>query len=551
MTGARLFHVQKLGILSAIVGGVLLMQADGLAQRSTAVRIHATSSDELREWDGVITRGERARELSVFSAERDPSLPGRTIERLQQFHQGVPVWGSTVVRDVDGGLVRSIFGTLSPELTLDTTAALTPDDIRARFLDSGSTLVREPALIVLPLDSGEHRLAYSAVASRDAAVDRVFLDASTGVELLRYSEIKTQGAVGTGTGVLGDAKKVSAVLEGGAYWADDQLRPPVLKTYDMRGNLARLLQVLPGGALFPSDRASDTDNSWDDRVAVDAHGYIGWTYDYYFKRHGRRGLDNRDRPIVALINGVSQQGALALPPALLNFALNAFWCDVCGPAGVGVMYFGNGMPPGLALVSTGQNIGYWAGALDVVAHELTHGITDSSSGLIYQNESGALNEAFSDMMGTSIEFYYANAGSGGGTDYLIGEDAVRGLSRNGVRSMSNPAAYGDPDHYSQRFTGTSDGGGVHINSAIPNQAFFLAIEGGTNRTSGLAVQGVGAANREQIEKTFYRAVVFLLPSNASFSTARAATIQAARDLYGTGSAPERAVTQAWSAVGVF
>jgi bacillolysin len=466
----------------------------------------------------------------------------------------VPVWGSTVVRDVDGGVVRSMFGTLSPDLTLATTAALTPDDIRARLVDSGLTLVREPALIVLPLDAGEHRLAYWVVVSRDAAVDRVFIDAGSGAELLRYSEIQTQGAVGTGTGVLGDAKKVSSVLEGGAYWADDQLRPPVLKTFDMRGNLGRLLQVLTGAALFANDRASDTDNSWDDRVAVDAHGYVGWTYDYYFKRHGRRGLDNRDRPIVGLINGVSQQGGLALPAALQDYALNAFWCGLCGPAGVGVMYFGNGLPPGLALPSTGQNIGYLAGALDVVAHELTHGVTDSSSSLIYQNESGALNEAFSDIMGTSVEFYYANTGSGvGEADYLLGEDAVRGLTttRNGVRSMSNPAVYGDPDHYSRRFIGTADGGGVHINSAIPNQAFFLAIEGGTNRTSGLAVQGVGAANREQIEKTFYRAFVFLLPSNAAFSTARAATIQAARDLYGTGSAPERAVTQAWSAVGVF
>jgi Zn-dependent metalloprotease len=91
---------------------------------------------------------------------------------------------------------------------------------------------------------------------------------------------------------------------------------------------------------------------------------------------------------------------------------------------------------------------------------------------------------------------------------------------------------------------------VHINSGIPNHVFYLAIEGGTNRTSGLAVQGVGAANREQIEKVFYRAFVFLLPSNATFSTARAATIQAARDLYGATSAPVTAVTQAWTAVGV-
>ena len=78
----------------------------------------------------------------------------------------------------------------------------------------------------------------------------------------------------------------------------------------------------------------------------------------------------------------------------------------------------------------------------------------------------------------------------------------------------------------------------------------LAIEGGVNRTSGLAVAGVGAGRREQIEKVFYRAFTQMLPSNATFAVARAATIQAARDLYGTGSDAVRAVTEAWTAVGV-
>ena len=116
--------------------------------------------------------------------------------------------------------------------------------------------------------------------------------------------------------------------------------------------------------------------------------------------------------------------------------------------------------------------------------------------------------------------------------------------------MADPATFGDPDHYTRRYTGTGDNGGVHINSAIANQAFYLSIEGGTNRTSGLQVQGVGGDNREQIEKVFYRAFTQLMPANATFATARAATIQAARDLYGASSAAERAVTQAWTAVGV-
>jgi thermolysin len=134
-------------------------------------------------------------------------------------------------------------------------------------------------------------------------------------------------------------------------------------------------------------------------------------------------------------------------------------------------------------------------------------------------------------------------------DYLVGEDIVRG-GGNGIRSMADPTAYGDPDHYSERFTGSADNGGVHINSGIPNHAFYLAVEGGTHRLSGLSVQGVGRENRHQIETVFYRAVTQLLPANATFAMARTATLQAARDLYGSGGPVERAMTQAWDAVGV-
>jgi hypothetical protein len=185
-------------------------------------------------------------------------------------------------------------------------------------------------------------------------------------------------------------------------------------------------------------------------------------------------------------------------------------------------------------------------------------VISATSNLIPRNESGALNEAFSDMMAKGVEFFYHPPGSGAGqADYVIGKDVVRAGragAMNGLRSMANPSLYGDPDHYSRYVrlpaTAAGDYGGIHINMGIPNQAFYLAIEGGINRTSGRAVQGVGAANREQIERVFYRAFTLLMPASATFSTARAATIQASRDLYGADSAVERAVTQAWDAVGV-
>jgi thermolysin len=210
--------------------------------------------------------------------------------------------------------------------------------------------------------------------------------------------------------------------------------------------------------------------------------------------------------------------------------------------------YGEGLPSNLT--AGGQRWNYLAGAIDVVAHELTHGVTEYTSNLAYSFESGALNESFSDMMGTAVEFFVQPPGSGSlKADYLCAEDVV---TPGGIRSMENPAAYGQPDHYSKfvQLPLTRDNGGVHTNSGIPNHVYYLAIEGGTNRTSGLSVQGVGQANREQIEKVMYRAFTQLMPSNATFSVARAVTIQAAIDLYGTSSAAVRALTQAWTAVGV-
>ena len=554
---------------AALIGASVfwLSGTDALAQyvppnsgAPAARSIHATSVSELRLWDAFITTGAGSGHLRLQSVERDPMLPSRTVERFEQFHQGVRIWGADVVRDSQDGVAISIFGVLSPDVAVSTTAAVSSDAAREALLKIAGgdpMLFGDPELVVTQLDSGEYRLAYTAVVAGRGSIVRAFVDAQTGVELLRYTEIQTQeAAVGTGTGVLGDRKKLSVESDAGTYIAFDRHRPPIIETFDMRGNLARtklwLLGVIPPSM---NDLASDSDNVWTDVSVVDAHVHVSWTYDYYFKRFGRSGFDGNDGPIDIVVNAVSQQGALALPDDDLDFALNAFYCAPCGPFQQGVIYFGNGLPPSVTL--GGQSYTYFAGALDVAAHELSHAVTNSTSDLEYRNESGALNEAFSDMMGKSVEFFYHPAGDGvGQADYTIGKDVVRGGTRapHGSRSMANPRLYGDPDHYSlyRRLPATEEGdwGGVHTNSGIPNHAFYLAIEGGTNRTSGLGVQGVGAANREQIEKVFFRAFTLLLPRTSTFATARAATVQAARDLYGAGSNAERAVAQAWTAVGV-
>jgi thermolysin len=527
-------------VAAAIVSPLHPSAQDGSGRRT----VIASDSRSLRAWDSQITRMLRDGQLRSRGEDADQMIEGRGHERLDQVHRGVRVFGGELVRQSLGGQTVSVIGDLYAGIGIDVEPALSAED--AAGIVAGLTGVAVgpelvPELVVLPKDDGAYVLAYRlrVLSADDLTV--YFIDAATGDVALQYSDLQT--TVGTGTGVYNDTKKLSTTARSGSYLAIDLMRPPAIYTYDMKGNLTRTQLFLNGlVTLNDSDVAADADNDWSDTAAVDAHAYAGWTYDYLYKRFNRQGLDNRNLTMTSLVHPVRREDYASAPPSVLNlYYLNAFY------AGRGIMVYGEGLPAGVS--SGGRQWNYFSGALDVVAHELAHGVTDYTSDLIYRNESGALNEAFSDIIGASVEYFYQQAGTGYlKADYLLGED----LTSPSVpfRSMSNPQAYGDPDHYSKLYTGTADNGGVHHNSGIANHAFYLAIEGGTNRTSGLAVQGVGAANRDKIEKVFYRGFTQMLPANATFSMARAATLQAARDLYGAGSDVERAVEQAWTAVGV-
>jgi bacillolysin len=464
---------------------------------------------------------------------------GAVVLILGQRDERRPLAPAQLVRQVDGsGATRTVFGALFEGLSVDTRPTLSAQEARhvvEAATAKGAEVVGEPELVVLPLDNGVFlTYMFSTSCFSPPSLMRYFVDAHSSAIVFSYEDLKhAVPVVGIGTGNWGDRKKLATRDYEGRFLAEDYLRPAVPTTYNMK------FQFFIAG-----NEAQDADNDWTDGMVVDAHNYAGVTYDYCYQRHGRKGIDDKNMPVRSYVH-LWREGP---------DAFNAGWDDFHG------MLYGDG-----GLAPWGVRYAPFSAALDVVAHEMSHGVTSRTWNGVYRQEPGALNEAFSDIMGTSVEFFAQPVGSGRQqADYWLGEDLAEPFSpaRYAFRSMANPSLFChgspfnicDPDHYSKRYIGPSDEGhdmgGVHFNSGIANQAFYLLVEGGRNRTSGLSVSGLGSANRAKAEKIFYRGFTLYLTPTAQFSDARRATIQAAADLYGSSGTEVQQVQAAWTAVGV-
>ncbi|ADM71641.1 Bacillolysin [Paenibacillus polymyxa E681] len=323
---------------------------------------------------------------------------------------------------------------------------------------------------------------------------RYIIDANTGSIVFQYDIINE--ATGTGKGVLGDTKSFTTTASGSSYQLKDTTRGNGIVTYTASNR-----QSIPGTLL------TDADNVWNDPAGVDAHAYAAKTYDYYKSKFGRDSVDGRGLQLRSTVHYGSRYN-------------NAFWNG-------SQMTYGDG---------DGSTFIAFSGDPDVVGHELTHGVTEYTSNLEYYGESGALNEAFSDVIGNDIQR----------KNWLVGDDIYTpNIAGDALRSMSNPTLYDQPDHYSNLYKGSSDNGGVHTNSGIINKAYYLLAQGGTFH--GVAVNGIG---RDAAVQIYYSAFTNYLTSSSDFSNARAAVIQAAKDLYGANSAEATAAAKSFDAVGV-
>lgn len=536
--------------ITALVPVLALLAAIAVAGPSAQIRRGPTARSiapsaggpALAEWSQRVETMLDEGHLHPARVQRDTMFAGRRHERLEQQHLGRPVFGGQIIRQTDGRSIRSVVGRIFEGVSAEASPTLDEEAARlaaARAEGADAVTHGEAVLGVLPRRDGSYVLAYRVgVRTRwDRLVS--YVNARTGAIERRDSRILAQaGIIARGTGVFGDLKKVSTRASGGSFETFDVLRPTPISTLDFAGNVFRLGDFLVDGTTFPSDVGRDSDNVWTDGALVDAQVYQGWVHDYYFTRFNRTSLDDAGLPIQGVVHPILRETADAF-----DAETRAFFVNNALYLGEGLMLYGDG---------DGEVFDYLSGALDVVGHELSHGVTDYTSQLEYVDESGALNEAFSDIMGASIEFAYEPPGSGvQQADWLIAEDVTR-FGQKFLRSLADPHTLGDPDHYSLRqFIGEpTDNGGVHVNSNIVNHVYYLAVNGGRNRVSGRVVDGVGLEHIDRMEQIFYRAFVFFLAPTAQFRDARAATLHAAAELYGSTSNEYAQVARAWSAVGI-
>ncbi len=474
--------------------------------------------------DAVLAaKGEKYRSRSVV-VDRD----GATHVRFDRTYRNLEVLGGDyVVHAARGGAFTG--ATVAQVAPITVSTEPTVDRGRAVAVGQAAFTGRRrstTADLVVDAAAGTPVLAWRVVVEGRSTAGlpsrlAVIVDATTAAVRRSYDEVHTADA-GKGHGLhVGDVALGTTRNGDGSFELTDPGRG---------GGVTR--DALNKREFYPATDPSrpfvDADDEWGDgtmsdraTLAVDVHHGIAQTWDYYRRQHGRDGIRDDGKGATAYVhNDVDDD--------------NAAWIDSCF-----CMLFGDGKAPGKPFTS-----------LDIVAHEMTHGVTSATANLNYWGESGALNEATSDIFGTLVEFDANNPADP--ADYLIGEKTETAGPGRPLRYLDDPRKDGTSASCWSPTVKTMD---VHDSSGVGNKFFYnLAVGSGPsswgNSPTCNGAPPVAGIGNDKAGRIWYRALTVYLVSNSNYAAARAATVRAAADLYGTGSPEQQAVTAAWLAAGV-
>ncbi len=462
--------------------------------------------------------------------KQDTDELGFTHDGYTQFYRGLPVEFAQIKIHAKEGQVTSLTNTtvnisdLEVRPTMSSASAL---NVAKGFVNATSYMwedAQSSALMDYQAPTGElmilgpiagvnnqAKLVYKfdIYASEPVYRADVYVDAHNGAVVFENKRIHHADTPATGSSLYNGTVSFMADSFSSGYRLRQTTDGNGIETYDMGGST---------NYSSASDVVSSTTNfSGSTDIGVQAHWGAEQTHQYFMQKHNRNSYTGSGTVIRSYVSYSR------------NY-VNAFWNG-------SVMTYGDG---------DGVNYGPLV-SLDIVGHEITHGVTEYAANLVYSYESGALNESFSDIFGESIEFFGA-----GTNDWLMGDQIGAGGSGGALRSMSNPNQFGDPDTYlgTNWYTGSGDNGGVHYNSGVQNFWFYLLTVGGTGTNDFGDPFDVPAIGMEAAAAIAYRNLTVYLSTNSQYSDARDGAIQSAIDLYGQNSPEVEAVTLAWAAVGV-
>jgi bacillolysin len=431
------------------------------------------ASSVMKEYGPLFGLRDAGTELRLKKQKTHAS--GRNMVRYQQHYQGVPVLAGELIVNLDAGNnLLSVGGRVSPSPSLSVAPKLTADGAAATAVNAVAKWTGIPAS------------SLRATAAELWIYDPRLLE-PTGrpTQLVWRTEVTHSGQQPVREFVLVDAQTGSVSLH---FNEIEDLKSRTVYDANSTNSLTYAFVCSEGSGTTCSGGANlDADY---------AYKYAGDTYDFYWNNHGRDSINGSGMTITSTVQYCDPSSPCPYQ--------NAYWDGA-------QMVYGAGFPL----------------ADDVVAHELTHGVTQYTSELFYYYQSGAINESFSDVWG---EFVDQTNGSGNDTaavKWQLGED-LPGLGA--IRNMKDPTIFGDPDkmtsgHY---YTGSSDNGGVHTNSGINNKAAYLMTDG--DNFNGKTVRGLGIA---KVAKIYYEVQTNLLTSGSNYYDLYNDLYQACINLTGT------------------
>ncbi len=518
-------------------------------QENSPISSQSLTQDQGQKWTYLGLRP--VDELLWQSSYTD--LLGFSHNKYQQTYKNIPIEGAELLVHAYKDQVRQVNGKLLTDLELNTVPNISEQAALKKALghvnaevyawedaqveqtlkhtekDSCATYYPTGELVIVDEYLGQgaiktnYRLAYrfDIFALKPMQRYHIYVDAQDGTilntiaQFCRFNDTSCTGHGGYGLCDQKEGLAITAQEQESRYYLEQESRGIVV--YNALNETH-----------FPLVSFTSTSPYFDqDPVAVNAYWAMEQFYDYFLKVHQRNSIDGQGAKLRAWVHYGEKYN-------------NALWT-------------GNWIALG-----DGDSIKYLPlSSLDIVVHELTHGLTQNTANLVYAYESGALNESFSDIFATVIEYYVAKElfADPSCANWYIGEQVMPN-HLHGSRSMSNPSSneadIRQPKSYQGAFwwKEAGDAGGIHTNSGVQNYWFYLLSEGGSvvsEEINFYEVEGIGI---EKAAAITYRNLTTYLTKTAQYSDARAGSIQAAIDLYGKDSKEVKQVITAWCAVGL-